>query len=222
MKQKQKDKASVWRTKDILLAIPKIENILKKTPKIHSYYRSISESSRFTVQTELFPLKSPIKKSPPILKSKLNQNYEFTYDNQSLTPCYTSLHLVDQNLQVESKYLNFVYNKTQREPINIPVINIEKSTPRPHMHNSLTKNSGRRKESLKHRASSSDIIETQVPKVLAQEQTCNKTRTVFKRYLHDESNNHDFLLTQSSRLITESPLTAHFFPVFPTEKSNLK
>ena len=225
--EKVNNKEGIWRTQDVLLAIPKIQNILQVVTGKKSWNRSSSETLGVlhgTFSHTPKGRKHKIKQQDFFFTKFYNKTQRNTDRKTESKQVNTSLNFYekgDQNLQTENKNAR----NDKRKQICIPIIKLEKSLPKNYRVRSLVlmnppenyappepkkKNSG---------CCVLDVSFPQTTPVKRKIPSRSNGKKILSSTMRDESVGIENLNSQSSGLFSDNALFSHFVPMFYAEGS---
>ena len=209
MNERPKTNSQLWRTKDILLVIPQIADILDNKSKNKKFWnRSLSQRSY--IKDDLNPEADKNTPKLSLKTSSMQKNQSFDSNYMKIDENYQSLQgstVKISKILPNSKFSSKSNKKpTKRKQIFIPVINLEKSLPLNYkVKTLLTKRSQLPVVSIQKKKSIGSMIEIPLPKQLSK-----KDYKALKSKTKDESIGIEVLQSQSSGLITETGLLSRF------------
>lgn len=215
-KSEKKPVEAPWKTQDVLMAIPRLKQILQVSTVNNSWYRSSSQ----TLCLAHSPAKSLKEKSKP---KNISNAFPFSSKNKRNNRT-ASLHT---NLDFYSKTEdNTLSNKNptekrvqsrQRKQICIPVIQLEKSLPRNYRVRSVMINPIEVfAPEPKKKAFGCSVLDVSFPQTIFLQKKSIKKLTK-QPITRDESVGIEYLNSQSSGLFSNNTLFTHYMPIFSPE-----
>ena len=238
MEKKPKTRENLWKTQDILLAIPKIEHFLIKNININTHdtrYRSLSE-----------PFYPAYSSTPATQKNKHHKKQENLFQHK-----FNKSFVREKNKDYKGKKTRFEENNSRirmdffkdeeksfiekskilashmprmdkRKQIQIPVIKLEKNLPQNYRTRSVIISHFENKAPTEPKKKNTGciVLEVNFPTTgPAKHKFLHKAKVErnAKTAMRDESVGIDRFYSQSSGVFSEATLTTHYMPMFSPE-----